>query len=44
MKQNIQMTLRSALSVFAGLFVGILLSYLVYRLSLPVRPFVYVAF
>jgi xanthosine utilization system XapX-like protein len=44
MKRNIQMTLRSALSVFAGLFVGILFSYLVYRLSLPVKPFVYVAF
>jgi xanthosine utilization system XapX-like protein len=44
MKQNIQMTLRSGLSVFAGLIVGILFSYLVYRLSLPVKPFVYVAF
>jgi hypothetical protein len=44
MKQNTQMTLRSALSVFVGLFVGILFSYLAYRLSLPMKPFVYVAF
>lgn len=44
MKQNQLMILRSALSVFVGLFVGILFSYLVYRLSLPVKPFVYVAF
>jgi hypothetical protein len=43
MKQNTQMTLRSALSVFVGLFVGILFSYLAYRLSLPMKPFVYVA-
>jgi xanthosine utilization system XapX-like protein len=35
---------RSALSLCVGLFVGILFSYLVYRLSLPVKPFVYVAF
>ena len=41
---ELQMTLRSALSVFAGLFVGILFSYLAYRLSLPMKPFVYVAF
>jgi hypothetical protein len=38
------MMLRSTLSVFVGLFVGILFSYVVYRLSLPVKPFVYVAF
>ena len=44
MKENTQMILRSALSVFVGLFVGILFSYLVYRLSLPVKPFVYMAF
>ncbi len=44
MKPNTQTMLRSALSVFVGLFVGILFSYLVYRLSLPVEPFVYVAF
>ena len=36
--------LRSALSVFVGPFVGILFSYLFYRLSLPVKPVVYVAF
>lgn len=34
--------LRSALSVFVGPFVEILFSYLFYRLSLPVKPFVYV--
>ena len=44
MKQKMQMMLRSTLSVFVGLCVGILFSYLVYRLSLPVKPFVYVAF
>ena len=44
MKPNTQTMFRSALSVFVGLFVGILFSYLVYRLSLPVEPFVYVAF
>jgi hypothetical protein len=44
MKQNMQMMLRSTLSVFIGLLVGVLFSYLVYRLSLPVKPFVYVAF
>ena len=44
MKQNTHMILRSALSVFVGLMVGILFSYLIYRLSLPVKPFVYVAF
>ena len=44
MKQRTQMMLGSALSVFVGLFVGILFSYVVYRLSLPVKPFVYVAF
>ena len=43
-KQNTQMMLRSTLSIFVGLFVGILFSYLVSRLSLPVKPFVYVAF
>jgi hypothetical protein len=43
MKQKIPTMLRSALSVFVGLSVGILFSYLVYRLSLPVKPFVYVA-
>jgi hypothetical protein len=41
---SVKILLRSALSVFVGLFVGILFSYLVYRLSLPVEPFVYVAF
>ena len=42
--ENTQMMLRSPLSVFIGLCVEILFSYLVYRLSLPVKPFVYVAF
>jgi hypothetical protein len=32
---------RSTLSLFVG--VGFLFSYLVYRLSLPVKPFAYVA-
>ena len=44
MKQNTQMMFRSALSLHVELFVGILFSYLVYRLSLPVKPFAYVAF
>jgi len=36
--------IRGALSLVVGLLCGVLLHYLVYRLGLPVRPFVYVAF
>jgi hypothetical protein len=36
--------IRCALSLVVGLLCGVLLHYLVYRLGLPVRPFVYVAF
>jgi hypothetical protein len=35
---------RGTASLVIGLLCGILLHYLVYRLSLPVKPFVYVAF
>jgi len=31
-------------SLLLGILVGILMHYLVYRLSLPLKPFVYVAF
>ena len=29
---------------FLGLAIGVLLHYLLYRISLPVQPFIYVAF
>ena len=35
---------RVILSLVIGAMVGMLSHYLVYRLSLPVQPFVYVAF
>jgi len=38
------MFLRAILSLGIGLMLGILFHYLVYRLSLPLQPFVYVAF
>ena len=35
---------RHAVSLLAGLAVGISLHYLLFRLTLPVQPFIYVAF
>lgn len=32
------------LSITGGLFVGVLIHYLLYRMSLPSHPFIYVAF
>lgn len=36
--------LRHAVSLFVGLVVGVFLHYLLFRLTLPVQPFIYVAF
>jgi hypothetical protein len=44
MKPGSRLLVRAALSLLMGIMVGILFSYLVYRLSLPVEPCVYVAF
>ena len=35
---------RLAASLLLGLLVGVLAHYLIYRLSLPSKPFIYVAF
>lgn len=35
---------RLAVSLLLGLLVGVLSHYLIYRLSLPSKPFIYVAF
>ena len=35
---------RVAASLVLGLLVGVLAHYLIYRLSLPSKPFIYVAF
>lgn len=35
---------RLALSFVLGLGIGVLLHYMLYRFSLPVQPFIYVAF
>jgi len=35
---------RHVISLLAGLVVGVFLHYLLYRLTLPVQPFIYVAF
>jgi hypothetical protein len=35
---------RHAFSLVVGLAVGVFLHYLLYRLGLPVQPFIYVAF
>lgn len=35
---------RHAVSLLAGLAVGVAFHYLLFRLSLPVQPFIYVAF
>ena len=39
-----RIVIRTILSLTIGAMVGVLAHYLVYRLSLPVQPFVYVAF
>ncbi|HEY5812281.1 MAG TPA: hypothetical protein VIT23_06485 [Terrimicrobiaceae bacterium] len=44
MKTKLHHMFRSMLSLSLGVLVGILMSYLFYRLSLPIKPFVYVAF
>jgi hypothetical protein len=36
--------LRAVLSVLAGLAVALMLNYLLYRVGLPSKPFIYVAF
>lgn len=36
--------LRHAFSLLVGLLVGAFLHYLLFRLTLPVQPFIYVAF
>jgi len=36
--------IRHALSLVVGLVVGVFLHYLLFRLTLPVQPFIYVAF
>ncbi len=36
--------LRWLLSLFAGVLVGIILHYALYRMGLPVEPFIYLAF
>lgn len=36
--------LRGLASLVVGILCGILLHYLIYRLGLPIKPFVYVAF
>jgi hypothetical protein len=38
------MALRAALSLLAGLAVALMLSYLLYRVGLPSKPFIYVSF
>jgi hypothetical protein len=35
---------RHAVSLLVGLAVGVFFHYLLYRLTLPVQPFIYVAF
>jgi hypothetical protein len=35
---------RHAVSLLLGLGIGVLFHYLLFRLSLPVQPFIYVAF
>ncbi len=35
---------RLAASLVLGLLVGVLFHYLIYRLSLPAKPFIYVSF
>lgn len=35
---------RHAASLFVGLVIGVFFHYLLFRLSLPVQPFIYVAF
>ncbi len=35
---------RHAISLVAGLVIGVFFHYLLYRLTLPVQPFIYVAF
>jgi hypothetical protein len=36
--------LRAVLSLLAGLAVALMLSYLLYRVGLPSKPFIYVSF
>lgn len=37
-------TTRIILSILVGLMVGAFFHYLIYRLALPTKPFIYVAF
>ncbi len=36
--------IRHAISLAVGLLIGVFLHYLLFRLTLPVQPFIYVAF
>lgn len=37
-------SLRNVVALMLGLFVGVCFHYMLYRLSLPSKPFIYVAF
>jgi xanthosine utilization system XapX-like protein len=36
--------MKTFLSIVAGILLGVLFHYLLYRFSLPAKPFIYVAF
>lgn len=36
--------LAHAVSLFTGLLIALMLHYLLYRMSLPIKPFIYVVF
>ena len=42
--RNVFLSLRGVVALIAGLLVGVCFHYTLYRLSLPVKPFIYVAF
>jgi len=44
MRRWIQHTVSVVLSLALGLVIGAFFHYVLYRLSLPIKPFVYVAF
>ena len=37
-------TLRFVISILAGILIGVIVHYALYRISLPIEPFIYMAF
>jgi hypothetical protein len=43
-RKNSLVSLRNVAALTLGLLVGVCFHYMIYRLSLPTKPFIYVAF